>query len=208
VRAAALLIDERAGEAVLDILLPAAPWGVHVRTREDELELVCREPPPRELLLRAAGGALRGLRYLELPDDPAARCRGTAREPPAHAPLPGGGEAISRSVTLDDGARFALLHVPGLFRFDVCPAQDTLRTLLRNLTSPTAPVTYEQEGSSPLLVGSPVATAALGPRPLALDVRFTLDGRRVGVTLVATQDPASGCTSFTAQATVRPFSPA
>lgn len=119
-------------------------------------------------------------------------------------PLAGGGEALSRSVVLDDGARFALLHVPGLFRYDVCPRQDTLRSVLRNLTDPVAPLVQEHIDARPPVVGTEEAVEALGPRPLTLEVRFVAGDRSVEIVLLATQDPATGRTAITAQATIVP----
>lgn len=72
-RAAVLRVHGASSEQTLDALLPVAPMGVHERARGEEVEFVCCEPPPRDALLAAAGGALRGLRYVDLPDDHVAR---------------------------------------------------------------------------------------------------------------------------------------
>jgi hypothetical protein len=123
-------------------------------------------------------------------------------------PLPQGGQVLSNVLTLDDGARAALLHVPGLFRLDVCPQQDTLRTVLRNLTLPQQPVSDEDSGGDVPVVIQGDGLQALGPRPAHLTLGFTLAGNRVEIVVATRQDAASGRTTFTAQASLRPFSPA
>jgi hypothetical protein len=46
----------------------------------------------------------------------------------------GGGVAISAHKIVEEGARALLVHVPGLFRFDARPDQDSLAVDARELT--------------------------------------------------------------------------
>jgi hypothetical protein len=113
-----------------------------------------------------------------------------------------GGLAVSCHKLVEDGARAQILHVPGLFRLDVRPVQDTLQITTRSLherptrwSTSSEPFTdYGKTGEDtrePAVVGfSFVVDAA--PHPLA--------GR---ISVASTLDRDSGVTHFVAHAIVR-----
>jgi hypothetical protein len=113
-----------------------------------------------------------------------------------------GGLALSCHKLVEDGARVQILHVPGLFRLDVRPAEDTLQVITRSLHA--APVRWStsqapftdygktgQDTREPAVVGFSFVVDA-EPHPLA--------GR---VSLASTIDRESGVTHFVAHAIVR-----
>jgi hypothetical protein len=121
--------------------------------------------------------------------------------------LPHGGLAISCHKLVEDGARTQLLHVPGLFRLDVRPVQDTLQVTTRTLhTSPTRWSTSREpftdygktaeDTREPAVVGFSFVVEA-EPHPLA--------GR---ISVASTLDRDSGLTHFVAHAIVRTVPPA
>ena len=112
--------------------------------------------------------------------------------------LPEGGLAVSCHKLVEDGARTQILHVPGLFRLDVRPVEDTLQVSTRSLHSaPTrwstaeAPFTDYGKAAEPAVVGFSFVVEA-EPLPLA--------GR---ISLASTIDRESGVTHFVAHAVVR-----
>jgi hypothetical protein len=117
--------------------------------------------------------------------------------------LPEGGLAISCHKLVEDGARAQILHVPGLFRLDVRPVEDTLQVRTRSLHSaPTrwstaeTPFTDYGDAVEPAVVGFSFVVEA-EPHPLA--------GR---ISLASTIDRQSGLTHFVAHAIVREVPPA
>ena len=112
--------------------------------------------------------------------------------------LPDGGLSVSCHKLVEDGARTQILQVPGLFRLDVRPVEDTLQVTTRSLHSaPTrwstaeAPFTDYGKAEEPAVVGFSFVVEA-EPHPLA--------GR---VSLASTLDRESGVTHFVAHAVVR-----
>lgn len=113
--------------------------------------------------------------------------------------LPQGGLALSCHKLVEDGARTQILHVPGLFRLDVRPVEDTLQVTTRSLhEQPTrwrtseAPFSdYGGEAREPAMVAFSFVVEA-EPHPLA--------GR---ISLASTVDRESGLTHFVAHAVVR-----
>jgi hypothetical protein len=120
--------------------------------------------------------------------------------------LPLGGLAVSCHKLVEDGARAQLLHVPGLFRLDVRPVEDTLQVTNRSLhdaptrwsTSETQFSEYHDkpEGREPSVVGF---TFVVDAEP------FPIAGR---ISLASTVDRDSGVTHFVAHAIVREVPPA
>jgi hypothetical protein len=117
-----------------------------------------------------------------------------------------GGLAISCHKLVEDGARTQLLHVPGLFRIDVRPVQDTLHVTTRSLapgpmrwnTSREPFTDYGKRGEDtrePAVVGFSFVVQA-EPHPLA--------GR---ISVASTVDRDSGMTHFVAHAIVRAVPP-
>jgi hypothetical protein len=113
-----------------------------------------------------------------------------------------GGLALSCHKLVEDGARVQMLHVPGLFRLDVRPVQDTLQVTSRSLheaptrwsTSQTPFTDYGKTGEDtrePSVVGFSFVVDA-DPHPLA--------GR---ISLASTIDRETGVTHFVAHAIVR-----
>jgi hypothetical protein len=117
--------------------------------------------------------------------------------------LPGGGMALSCHKLVEDGARTQILHVPGLFRLDVRPVEDTLQVTTRSLhaaptrwsTSDAPFADYGGEAREPSVVGFSFVVEA-DPHPLA--------GR---ISLASTLDRGSGLTHFVAHAIVREVPP-
>jgi hypothetical protein len=118
-----------------------------------------------------------------------------------------GGLAISCHKLVEDGARVQLLHVPGLFRLDVRPVQDTLQVTTRSLT--TSPMRWStsrdpfteygktgEDTREPAMAGFSFVVHA-EPHPLA--------GR---ISVASTVDRDSGLTHFVAHAIVRAVPPA
>jgi hypothetical protein len=112
--------------------------------------------------------------------------------------LPEGGLALSCHKLVEDGARTQILHVPGLFRLDVRPVEDTLQVTTRSLhAAPTRWSTSETqfteygESAEPSVVGFAFVVDA-EPDPLA--------GR---ISVASTLDRESGVTHFVAHAIVR-----
>jgi hypothetical protein len=139
--------------------------------------------------------------------EPTAAAEAGARHGQLASALPGGGLALSCHKLVEDGARTLILHVPGLFRLDVRPIEDTLQVTTRSLherptrwtTSETPFTDYGKTGGEtrePSVVGFSFVVDA-EPHPLA--------GR---ISLASTLDRDSGVTHFVAHALVREVPPA
>jgi hypothetical protein len=113
-----------------------------------------------------------------------------------------GGLAVSCHKLVEDGARTQMLHVPGLFRLDVRPVQDTLQVTTRTLheaparwsTSRQPFVDYGKTGEDerePAVLGFSFVVEA-EPHPLA-----------ARISLASTIDRDGGLTHFVAHAIVR-----
>jgi hypothetical protein len=113
-----------------------------------------------------------------------------------------GGLAVSCHKLVEDGARTQMLHVPGLFRLDVRPVQDTLQVTTRTLhdaparwsTSRQPFADYGKTGEDerePAVIGFSFVVEA-EPHPLA-----------ARISLASTIDRESGLTHFVAHAIVR-----
>jgi hypothetical protein len=118
-----------------------------------------------------------------------------------------GGLAVSCHKLVEDGARTQLLHVPGLFRLDVRPVEDTLHVTTRSLAA--APMRWNtsrepftdygktgEDTREPAVVGFSFVVHA-DPYPLA--------GR---ISVASTVDRDRGLTHFVAHAIVRAVPPA
>jgi hypothetical protein len=117
--------------------------------------------------------------------------------------LPGDSLALSRSVEVPEGARAALLHARGLFRLDVCPRDDTVRTVVRNLSTGRLDLRSPGYGAEVLVQGELPETA--GPGRYDIDFALGEGEDRVGVRVVIAtlKDRARGVTRFTGQAIIR-----
>jgi hypothetical protein len=118
--------------------------------------------------------------------------------------LPEGGMAVSCHKLIEDGARAQIMHVPGLFRLDVRPVEDTLQVTTRSLherparwSTSDAPFTDygKVESKEPSFVGFTFVVDA-EPYPIA--------GR---ISVASTLDRDSGVTHFVAHAIVREVPP-
>jgi hypothetical protein len=137
--------------------------------------------------------------------DPAAAAEAGAIHGQLASALPEEGLAVSCHKLVDDGARTLLLLVPGLFRLDVRPVEDTLHVMTRALhegarwgTEPAAATDYgrkAQDTPEPSLAEF-TFYAELEPRPVL-----------ARVALRSTVDRAAGLTHFVAQAIVREVDP-
>jgi hypothetical protein len=136
--------------------------------------------------------------------DPDAAAKAGERHGQLASALPAGGLALSCHKLVEDGARAQILHLPGVFRLDVRPIEDTLQVTTRSLHDrPTrwrtdhAPFSdYGGEAREPAVVAFEFVIQA-EPHPLA--------GR---ISLFSTLDRASGVTHFVAHAIVREVPPA
>ncbi len=113
---------------------------------------------------------------------------------------------MSASKELEEGARGMLLLADGLFRLDVCPHGDTLRTVVRNL-SPGRLEFIERTSGGPTIIQAAETRVLQGLHPSRFDLEFVLgegdDAVRVAVTVGALQNPERGTTRLTAQAFLR-----
>jgi hypothetical protein len=132
--------------------------------------------------------------------DPAAVAEAGARHGQLASALPQGGLAVSCHKLVEDGARVQILYVPGLFRLDVRPVEDTLQVTTRSLherparwNTSDAPFTDygKVESKEPSFVGFTFVVDA-EPHPIA--------GR---ISVASTLDRDSGVTHFVAHAIVR-----
>jgi hypothetical protein len=130
---------------------------------------------------------------------PAAVAAVGARHGQIASALPLGGLAVSCHKLIEDGARAQILYVPGLFRLDVRPVEDTLQVTTRSLherparwtTSENPFVDYGGETQEPSVVGFTFVVEA-EPHPIA--------GR---ISVASTLDRDTGVTHFVAHAIVR-----
>jgi hypothetical protein len=132
--------------------------------------------------------------------DPAAVAQAAAHHGQLASALPEGGMAVSCHKLIEDGARAQILYVPGLFRLDVRPIQDTLQVTTRSLhesparwTTSDAPFTDygKVESKEPSFVGFTFVVDS-EPDPIA--------GR---ISVGSTLDRDSGVTHFVAHAIIR-----
>jgi hypothetical protein len=114
--------------------------------------------------------------------------------------LAGGGLALSAHKLVELGARALLLIVPGLFRFDARPQEDSLQVMTRALGP--VPLRWEAEDNPPQAYGD-----AHGPdAPYRASWRFALAGEPAlegHVQLLTTLDPAAGARHFALHAVIR-----
>ena len=137
--------------------------------------------------------------------DPA---RGTAeRHGQIASALSQGGLALSCHKLVEDGARTQLLHVPGLFRLDVRPVQDTLQVTTRSLhASPTRWNTSREPFTDYGKTGEDTREPAVVAFSFVVDAEpHPLAGR---ISVASTIDRESGLTHFVAHAIVRAVPPA
>jgi len=114
---------------------------------------------------------------------------------------------ISAGREVEQGARSMLILAAGLFRFDVVPHEDTVKTILRNLSSePGAEMRFGSVGGETLALGAPQeltapATSRFGGEVVLIGEDG--DERTVAQLLVGSVCHLErGVTSFTAQATL------
>jgi hypothetical protein len=136
----------------------------------------------------------------DLLDPAAAGAAGRAHGQLASA-LPQGGLALSCHKLVEDGARTQLLLVPGLFRLDVRPVEDTLQVMTRSLHA--LPITWAAEELPEEHLGRGYADRS---EPSELSFRLHLPeeppiGGRVHI--ASTADRAAGLSHFVAHAIVR-----
>ncbi|MEX2107927.1 MAG: hypothetical protein WD827_03460 [Solirubrobacterales bacterium] len=114
---------------------------------------------------------------------------------------------ISSGREVELGARSMLILVEGVFRFDVEPREDTVKTILRNLSGEASAEIRNVPvgGASTVLTGPGELTALATSRFGGEIVLIGADGaeRAVAKLLVGSVcDLERGVTSFTAQATL------
>jgi hypothetical protein len=115
--------------------------------------------------------------------------------------LPEEGLAVSCHKLVDDGARTLVLLVPGLFRLDVRPVEDTLQVMTRSLHE--LPIQWRAEELPEEHLGRGYADRT---EPSELSFRLLLpEERPIGgrVRLASTADRAAGLTHFVAHAILR-----
>jgi hypothetical protein len=114
--------------------------------------------------------------------------------------LAGGTRIISVARLVEDGYRAVLVYVPGLFRIDVAPMGDTLRTVMRNLSDRE----LSDVGRTPGYVrGEEVTGELVAFSPSQVDIGFTLDDGKVATEVRGTIGvlwlPRRHTAQFTAQ---------
>jgi hypothetical protein len=99
-----------------------------------------------------------------------------------------------------------VLHAPGLFRLDAIIASDTLRVIVRNLSS--APLQFHDEGYGRPTWHQGDATVIAALRPGHHQMTLTLgelgDAVRADVILTTLRLPESDLVRITGQATIAP----
>lgn len=114
---------------------------------------------------------------------------------------------ISSSREVEQGARSMLVLAKGLFRLDVIPHDDTVQTILRNLSAaPTAELRFEAVGGAAYALGSPQeVTAPATGRFGGEVVLISAEGSEQTVARILVGSVCHldrGLTSFTSQATL------
>jgi hypothetical protein len=114
------------------------------------------------------------------------------------------GLVLSGSKRLEPGARAMLVLAEGLFRLDIVVSEDTIRTVVRNLSSGTLESHIDHDAAGPI----GITTAEAAPyMPGRTRLDFTLGERADRVTvevLIATLRFAEqGTVQVTAQAIIR-----
>jgi hypothetical protein len=114
---------------------------------------------------------------------------------------------ISSGREVEQGARSMLILAEGLFRLDVIPQDDTVQTILRNLSAaPEAVLRVEAAGGEAVALGNPEEVVA--PATGRFGGKVVLTGEDGVERVVARLLVGSVChldrglTSFTAQATL------
>ena len=114
--------------------------------------------------------------------------------------LAGGGLALSAHKLVDLGARALLLVVPGLFRFDARPEEDSLQVMTRAL-GPVSPL-WEAQDNPPEAYGD--AQDADAPYRASWCFEAACDPPLHGrVQLLTTLDPIGGARHFALHAVIR-----
>jgi hypothetical protein len=133
--------------------------------------------------------------------DPAAAVVAGALHGQLASALPDDGLAVSCHKLVEDGARTQLLLVPGLFRLDVRPVEDTLQVMTRSLHE--LPISWAAEALPEEHLGRGYADRT---EPSTLAFRLHLaEEQPIGgrVLLASTADRAAGLTHFVAHAILR-----
>lgn len=111
---------------------------------------------------------------------------------------------LSSSKELETGARAMLLFADGLFRLDIVISPDTIRTVVRNLSSGELSV---ERGPGYGVRSAVHSIEAAAYRPGSTELRFTLGRRRdrvsVDVTIGLLRFEDRGTVHVTGQAIVR-----
>jgi hypothetical protein len=137
--------------------------------------------------------------------DPVAAAAAGAIHGQLASALPEGGLALSGHKLVDDGARTLLLIVPGLFRLDVRPVEDTLQVMTRSLHD--LPIAWAAEELPEEHLGRGYAERS-EPSTLAFRLHLPVDPPIGGrVQLASTADRAAGLTHFVAHAIIRSAAP-
>jgi hypothetical protein len=115
--------------------------------------------------------------------------------------------AISSSREVEQGARSMLLLAEGIFRLDVVPHDDTIQTILRNLSpAPRAELRIEAVGGGTGRVGERDGAAVPSTGRFGGNVVLIAEdgAERVEARILvgSVYHPDRGATSFTAQATL------
>jgi hypothetical protein len=133
--------------------------------------------------------------------DPAPAALAGAAHGQLASALQEGGLALSCHKLIDDGARTQLLIVPGLFRLDVRPVEDTLQVMTRSLHELPIRWAAEELGEEHLGRGYADRTE---PSTLSFRLHLPVDPPIGGrVRIASTADRAAGLTHFVAHAVLR-----
>lgn len=136
----------------------------------------------------------------DLLDPAAAAAAGRAHGQLASA-LAQGGLALSCHKLIEDGARTQLLLVPGLFRLDVRPVEDTLQVMTRSLHA--LAITWAAEELPAEHLGRGYADRS-EPSEVTFRLHLPEDPPIGGrVRIASTADRAAGLSHFVAHAIVR-----
>jgi hypothetical protein len=104
---------------------------------------------------------------------------------------------MSRTAEVEDGARAALLLADGLFRLDLVVMGDTLRTIVRNLSS--GPLEMERRAGDGYAQPD-LLPGAQSLHPSRTRLAFEVDGWRVDAQLAVIGTGEPGSRHVTAQA--------
>lgn len=130
-----------------------------------------------------------------------------ARHAQIASALSNGGLALSCHKLVEDGARAQLLRVPGLFRLDVRPVEDTLQVTTRSLHD--HPTRWSTSREPFVDYGK---TGEHTPEPSVLSFSFVVEAEPYPlagrITIASTVDRERAITHFVAHAIVRVVPPA